>query len=181
MGVVHTVGHSTRSVDELISLLKEAEIDLLLDVRSFPRSRRNPQFNIETLPSDLKLAGIDYQHVKSMGGRRSKQPDAGSSPNTAWRVEAFKNYADYALTPPFRESFSALASQSEVRACAVMCAEAAWWQCHRRIITDYLIASGVEVRHIMDGGRIEAAELGEDAVIQPNRTVHYPAAQAVLF
>ena len=181
MGVVHTIGHSTRRVEELVALLNEAGVDLLIDVRSFPRSKRNPQFNIDTLPDDLKSVGIAYRHVKALGGRRSKQPGAEASPNTAWRVEAFKNYADYALTPPFREALETLIGVADSNACAVMCAEAVWWQCHRRIITDYLLAAGVDVRHIMNAGQINPAELGEDAVVQPDGAVHYPAAQAELF
>ena len=181
MGVVHTIGHSTRSVAELIALLQEVGVDRLLDVRSFPRSRRNPQFNVDTLPDDLDAAAIGYRHVKSLGGRRPRQPDADTSPNSAWRVAAFKNYADYALTPPFREALGELIALSEDHACAVMCAEAVWWQCHRRIIADHLIAAGVEVRHVLEPGRIEPAELGEDAVVQPDATVHYPAAQRELF
>lgn len=181
MTVVHTVGHSTRSIEELITLLEEAGVDLLLDVRSFPRSRRNPQFNIDTLPDDLKAAGIAYRHAKALGGRRSKQQGSDKSPNTAWQIEAFKNYADYALTPPFRDALNELMTEAEEMSCAVMCAEAVWWQCHRRIITDHLLAAGIEVRHIMSPGKIEPAELGEDAVVQPDRTIHYPAAQAELY
>jgi len=181
VAIVHTIGYSTRSVEELVALLIEAGVDLLLDVRSFPRSRRNPQFNVDTLPDNLRPAGIAYRHVQALGGRRSKQPGAEASPNTAWRVEAFKNYADYALTPQFREALAALIGEADSNACAVMCAEAVWWQCHRRIITDYLLTAGVEVRHIMNAGQIKPAELGEDAVAQPDGTVHYPAAQAELF
>lgn len=181
VSVVHTVGHSTRSVDGLVALLREAGVGLLLDVRSFPRSRRNPQFNVETLPDDLKAVGIGYRHVKALGGRRSRQPGADNSPNTAWRVEVFRNYADYALTPPFREALGDLIALSDDHACGVMCAEAVWWQCHRRIITDHLIAADVEVRHILEAGQIEPAALGEDAVVQPDRSVHYPAAQTELF
>jgi len=94
VAIVHTIGYSTRSVEELVALLIEAGVDLLLDVRSFPRSRRNPQFNVDTLPDNLRPAGIAYRHVQALGGRRPKQPGAEASPNTAWRVEAFKNYAD---------------------------------------------------------------------------------------
>ena len=181
MAIVHTIGHSTRSVEELIALLREAGVDRLIDVRSFPRSKRNPQFNIDTFPDDLQAAGIAYRHVKALGGRRSRQSGADASPNTAWRVEAFKNYADYALTLPFREALETLIGEADACASAVMCAEAVWWQCHRRIITEYLIAAGIDVRHIMSAGQISLAELGEDAVIQPGGTVHYPAAQAELF
>ena len=181
MGVVHTIGHSTRSVEELIALLREAGVDRLIDVRSFPRSKRNPQFNIDTFPGDLQAAGIAYRHVKALGGRRPKQPNADASPNTAWRVEAFKNYADYALPPPFREALDALIGEADACASAVMCAEDVWWQCHRRIITDFLIAAGIDVRHIMNAGQIDLAKLGDAAVIQPGGTVHYPAAQAELF
>ena len=180
MGVVHTIGHSTRSVGELIALLEEAGVELLIDVRSFPRSRRNPQFDVDALPGDLGTAGIRYRHAGALGGRRPKQTGSETSPNTAWRVAAFRNYADYALTPPFREALGALVARSDIDACAVMCAEKAWRQCHRRIIADHLLAAGTEVRHIVAPGRIEPAELDGDAVIRPDRTVHYPTAQANL-
>lgn len=173
--VIHTIGHSTRSVDELVALLREASIDLLVDVRSFPRSRRNPQFNIDTLPSALEPHGIAYRHIASLGGRRNARSD--TSPNTGWREPAFRNYADYALTPDFRAGLDSLLSEARQHRPAIMCAEAMWWQCHRRIITDYLLARGFEVRHIMSHDHIVPAFLTPGAQPQADATVLYPPEQ----
>ena len=173
--VIHTIGHSTRSVDELIALLREASVDLLVDVRSFPRSRRNPQFNIDTLPAALARHGIAYHHIAALGGRRNVASD--TSPNTAWREPAFRNYADYALTPDFRAGLDDLLTAAQQQHPAIMCAEAMWWQCHRRIITDYLLARGIEVRHILSHDHIAPASLTPGAQPQADATVLYPPEQ----
>ncbi len=176
-----TIGHSTRTVETLIALLGEAAVDLVLDVRSYPRSRRNPQFNADSLPGALAAAAIDYRHLPALGGRRGRQAIGRDSPNGFWQVEGFRNYADYALTPPFRAALAEVIALTETRRPAVMCAEALWSQCHRRIIADYALAAGVEVRHIVDAGRIEAARLTAEATPQPDGSLHYPAAQGSLF
>jgi len=173
--LIHTIGHSTRSVDELIALLREASIDLLADVRSFPRSRRNPQFNIDALPAVLATHGIAYRHIAALGGRRNVASD--TSPNTAWREPAFRNYADYALTTDFRAGLDELLSEARQHRPAIMCAEAMWWQCHRRIITDHLLARGIEVRHIMSHDHIASASLTPGAQPQADATVLYPPEQ----
>ena len=177
---VHTVGHSTRSMEAVIALLRSAGVDLLVDVRSFPRSRRNPQFNIETFPPELAAAGIGYRHAAALGGRRPASLPPDRTPNAGWREPGFRNYADYALGPQFREGLEELLADARTRQPAIMCAEAVWWQCHRRIITDYLLACGVTVRHIMDAGRIDDARLTPGAAAQPDGSVHYPPAQATL-
>ena len=177
---IYTIGHSTRGGDELIALLQEAGADFLVDVRSFPRSRSNPQFNIDTLPALLEAEGIGYRHLRELGGRRNKQDLGYPSPNGHWRNASFRNYADYALTPAFRAGLGELAELAEARRCAVMCAEAAWQRCHRQIVTDHLLAAGHEVVHILRPGKTETARLNPDAEIQSDRAVHYPAAQGEL-
>ena len=152
-------------------------MEQLVDVRSFPRSRVNPQFNADTLPGELGAAGIAYEHLKALGGRRPRQDLGFPSPNGFWRNDSFRNYADYALTPAFRQGLSRLHALAEVRICAIMCAEAAWQRCHRQIITDWLIAAGRPVRHILAPGRIEAARLNEAASLRVDGALHYPPAQ----
>jgi uncharacterized protein (DUF488 family) len=155
---VFTIGHSTRSIDAFTTLLGEAEIDLCVDVRSIPRSRMNPQFNTEILPVSLAAVGIDYRHLRALGGRRGRQGGDAPSPNGLWRNAAFRNYADYAMTAPFRAGLDDLLALAQTRRCAIMCAEAVWWRCHRRIITDYLLAEGIPVAHIMAPHDIEPAQ-----------------------
>jgi uncharacterized protein (DUF488 family) len=178
--VIFTIGHSTRSAQELIALLREAGVDFLVDVRTVPRSRFNPQFNTDALPAPLAEAGIGYRHFAALGGLRHRPKGAPPSRNTGWRSEPFRNYADYALTPPFRAGLDELMVLSQGHTPAIMCAEAVWWRCHRRIVTDYLLTEGVEVRHIMDHGKIDPASLTPGAAPQPGGTILYPAAQGEL-
>jgi uncharacterized protein (DUF488 family) len=155
---VFTIGHSARSIDAFTSLLAEAKVDLCVDVRSIPRSRTNPQFNSEVLPDLLAAVGIGYRHLRALGGRRGRPDDSAPSPNGLWRIAAFRNYADYAMTAPFRAGLDELLTLALERRCAIMCAEAVWWRCHRRIITDYLLAAGLSVAHIMAPHDIEPAQ-----------------------
>jgi uncharacterized protein (DUF488 family) len=175
-----TIGHSTRAADELIALLKSAGVDLLVDVRTVPRSRTNPQFNGETLPETLATAGIGYRHMKALGGLRGRQKLDGPSPNTYWRNDSFRNYADYALTPGFRAGLDELRGLAGEHTCAVMCAETLWWRCHRRIITDYLIAAGDQVVHILGPDKTEPGRLAPEAEPQADGSLRYPAAQGTL-
>lgn len=177
---LYTIGHSTRGDRELIDLLRAAEVELLADVRSFPRSRRNPQFNVDVLPATLAAAGIGYRHLKALGGRRGRQDLGAPSPNGYWRVEGFRNYADYALGPGFRAGLDELLALAGARRSAVMCAEAAWQRCHRQIIADYLLAAGAEVVHLLGPGRSAPARLTPGAEPQDDGTLHYPAAQGSL-
>lgn len=152
-----TIGHSTRSVSEVVDLLRRAGADMVVDVRTMPRSRTNPQFNGDVLPRALEAHQIGYRHLAALGGLRGRTPALPVSPNTFWRNKSFRNYADYAMTPPFREGLGELLRLGQQRTCAVMCAEALWWRCHRRIIADYLLAAGVEVFHILGPDNIVLA------------------------
>lgn len=178
--MIFTIGHSNRSAEELIALLREAEVDLLVDVRTVPRSRYNPQFNTDALPAPLAEAGIGYRHMGVLGGLRHRPKGAGPSPNGMWESEAFQAYADHALTPAFRAGLGELVGLGREHTPAVMCAEAVWWRCHRRIVADYLLVGGVEVRHIMDHGKIEPATLTPGTEPQADGTILYPAAQGTL-
>lgn len=147
---IWTIGHSTRSIDEFVSLLTSFEIQVLVDVRTFPGSRRYPQFNKEQLRDSLTETGIDYQHFPDLGGRRRAKP---GSLNMAWRNESFRGYADYMETDDFRNGIKRLLEIAQARRTVVMCAEAVWWRCHRSLISDYLKANGVQVIHILEAGK----------------------------
>ena len=177
---VFTIGHSTRTVEELVELLRETGVELLVDIRSVPRSRMNPQFDTDVLPTTLAETGIGYRHFPALGGLRHHPEGVPPSPNTAWRNDAFRNYADYALTPPFCAGLDELLDLARESTPAIMCAEAVWWRCHRRIVTDYLLVRGTDVRHIMAPGKIEPASLTPGAEPQPDGTIFYPAAQREL-
>jgi uncharacterized protein (DUF488 family) len=173
-GTVHTIGHSTHVIGEFRVLLSEAAIQVVADVRSIPRSRRNPQFNIEVLPRSLADFGIRYQHIAELGGRRHRPRDAPPSPNTFWRNESFRNYADYAMTDGFGIGMARLRDVAALGNCAIMCSEAVWWRCHRRIISDYLLAQGFEVLHILGSHQIDVAILTPSANRLPDGTLVYP-------
>ncbi len=170
---IWTIGHSTRTVAELAELLGEAAINLLADVRSVPRSRTNPQFNADALPAALAPDGIVYRHLPALGGLRGRRKDGLPSPNTLWRNLAFRNYADYAATAPFRAGLDELIGLSRDHRCAIMCAEAVWWRCHRRIIADYLLAEGIRVAHIMGQNKIEPATLTPGAQLLQDGSLLY--------
>ena len=148
-----TVGHSTLAIEDFVGLLQAFEIQVLVDVRSFPGSRRYPQFNKENLRSSLAAAEIEYLHLPELGGRRRARPD---SLNMAWRNESFRGYADYMETPSFASGISKLLAYAANGRTAIMCAESLWWRCHRSLISDYLKANDVEVTHIMAEGKSEA-------------------------
>jgi len=160
---VFTIGHSTRSVAELIGLLGEAAADLVADVRAFPRSRTNPQFNGPALQEALAPAAIGYRYLPALGGRRHGRKE--QSPNMLWRNESFRAYADYAGTAEFRAGLEELCALTGEHRCAIMCAEAVWWRCHRRIIADYLLAAGFEVVHILGPGKLTPATLTPGAQV----------------
>lgn len=172
----YTVGHSTRSVEELVALLRVPGVELLVDVRTVPRSRTNPQFNADVLPDALATYGIGYRHLGSLGGLRSRRRDGVPSPNDWWQNASFRNYADYTATREFREGFAELRELGHEHTACIMCAEAVWWRCHRRIIADYLLASGEEVFHLVQPGKIEPARMTPGAVQQADGTLIYPLA-----
>jgi uncharacterized protein (DUF488 family) len=149
---IWTVGHSTRTIDEFVSLLAAHSIIAVADVRQFPGSRRYPQFNKETLAKSLAVHGINYMHFPELGGRRKPKKD---SVNTAWRNDAFRGYADYMETAEFSGGMRRLMELATVNT-AIMCAEAVWWRCHRALISDYLKVRGVDVLHIVDQKKTES-------------------------
>jgi uncharacterized protein (DUF488 family) len=144
--LVLTIGHSTRPIEEFIALLQENEVGCLLDIRTVPRSRHNPQYNLDALPVSLAAAGIGFEHIAALGGLRHARPD---SPNGGWRNASFRGYADYMQTPEFIENVDALALLSHTLRCVLMCAEAVPWRCHRSMVADALLVRGVPVEHIM--------------------------------
>jgi len=173
-----TIGHSDRSLEELVELLREARVDLVADVRRIPRSRANPQFNKDTLPGALAAFDIRYEHMTALGGLRGRSKAVPPDTNGFWINDSFHAYADYALTPPFRAGLAHLRDVGHERRCTVMCAEALWWRCHRRIVADYLVAAGEPVFHIMRQGDLEPARLTPEAVVRSDGTIVYPAAHA---
>ncbi len=172
MPAYFTIGHSTRSVADFIELLQGAGVKLLADVRAIPRSRTNPQFNIETLPTELTESGIAYEHFPELGGRRGRA--LAASPNQFWDHASFRNYADYAGTQAFHAGLQRLRRLGQPRCTTIMCAEAVWWRCHRRIIADYLICAGDTVFHILGPGKIEPAKLTPAARTTPEGSLVYP-------
>jgi uncharacterized protein (DUF488 family) len=166
-----TIGHSVRPLDVFVGLLKNADVRLVVDVRTIPRSRTNPQYNGDTLPSSLSGFQIVYEHIAELGGRRGRQPNVPPVINGFWQNESFHNYANYAMGEDFRAALGRLRQLGYSEPCAIMCAETLWWQCHRRIISDYLIAAGETVFHILGPDHVAqavmtpAAKLGADGVL----------------
>ena len=173
---IHTIGHSTRSLVEFVELLKLGGIERVVDIRSVPRSRTNPQFNLDVLPGQLASWQIGYTHVSELGGLRGKSKTVAAEINAFWINQSFHNYADYALSEPFRLGLSRLMELSGQGRCAIMCAEAVWWRCHRRIVADYLLHAGVGVFHLMGARRIEPAMLTQAAIARGQALVYPPAA-----
>jgi uncharacterized protein (DUF488 family) len=143
---IWTIGHSRRSAEEFLELLQAYDIQALADVRRFAVSRRFPQFSQLELFKSMRHAGIEYVHFSELGGRRRAMPD---SPNTVWRNESFRGYADYMMSPTFQKGVERLMELADQKRTAVVCAEAIWWRCHRALIADYLKARGVTVIHIL--------------------------------
>jgi uncharacterized protein (DUF488 family) len=169
-----TIGHSTRPTEEFVALLKAAEVNLVVDVRTVPRSRTNPQFNRDVLPASLAPHGVAYKHLPELGGLRGRQRDVSPDVNAFWDNASFHNYSNYAMTGEFRSGLEKLRKLGHIARSSVMCAEAVWWRCHRRIIADYLIAAGEEVFHILGHGHIERAQLTDAARIGSNGLLTYP-------
>jgi uncharacterized protein (DUF488 family) len=155
----YTIGHSTRSVAEFVDLLRVLEATFVVDVRTVPRSRTNPQYNRESLPATLSQFKVGYEHIASLGGLRGRMRDVSPTVNGFWQNKSFHNYADYAMGHAFHEGLAHLTELGRKQRCAIMCAEAVWWRCHRRIIADYLLAAGETVCHIVGPGDITSAHL----------------------
>lgn len=161
---VHTIGHSTRNIVEFVELLKLGRVDLVVDIRSIPRSRTNPQFNLTDFPEALADWQIGHTYIKELGGRRNKSKTVPVEVNGFWTNQSFHNYADYALSDEFQLGLSRLLDLSRERRCAIMCSEAVWWRCHRRIVADYLLHEGTSVFHLMGPTRAEPATLTKAAM-----------------
>jgi uncharacterized protein (DUF488 family) len=167
---IYTVGHSTRPIEDFIALLAAHGVEQLIDIRTIPRSRTNPQFNRDTLPKTLERAGIEYLHIPELGGLRHARPD---SPNTAWRNASFRGYADYMQTPEFAEAVARLIEIGQKKQTAIMCAEAVPWRCHRSLVADALTARGAPVEDILSATRRSPHKLTPFAKIEGTR-VWYP-------
>jgi len=161
---IFTIGHSTRSIDTFVDLLRRGRVEHVIDIRSIPRSRTNPQYNPPALAAALSDHQIAHSRLLELGGRRPKSKIVPDVVNAYWQNQSFHNYADHALGAEYRRGFDTLMGLSVRRRCAIMCAEAVWWRCHRRIVADYLLASGREVFHLMGDDRIEAAKITPAAV-----------------
>jgi uncharacterized protein (DUF488 family) len=164
-----TIGHSTRSIDAHIALLRENGVERLVDIRRFPGSRRYPHFSREALALSLPAAGIEYVHAAELGGRRKPLP---SSRNSGWRNDQFRAYADYMATGEFRVAIDALLSSPRIT--AIMCAEAVPWRCHRNLVADELTRRGIEVQHIINHGSLQRHELNSMARVDGDHLI-YPA------
>ena len=149
---IWTIGHSTRTIEEFIDLVRRFEIEILVDVRHFPGSRRLPHFNQDALRHALTAAGIRYEHLIELGGRRPARPD---SHNRLWRNASFRGYADYMETEPFRDGVDRLLEIARAGRTAIMCSEAVWWRCHRSMIADYLKSMDIQVVHILGPSKVQ--------------------------
>lgn len=166
---IYTIGHSTHNLSDFIEMLKSFKIKILADVRSFPQSRRHPQFNKESLALELAKHKIKYVHLSGLGGRRRVKQN---SKNSRWRNDSFRGYADYMESSEFENAAAELESLASKETTAYMCAEALWWRCHRSMISDYLKARGWNVQHITSSGKSEEHHYTSPAIINDNR-VYY--------
>ncbi len=169
-GLIFTIGHSTHPIERFLALLAEHQVALVADVRSFPSSRKWPQFNQEALAKALAAAGLQYLWIKRLGGRRHSR--AQDSPHRAWNHPAFRSYADYADGAEFDAGLQELTQEAELKRTAYMCSEGLWWRCHRRIISDYLIVRGWDVEHIMPTGKLSPHRLTPFARVSGARIVY---------
>ena len=173
--MIYTLGHSTLPLTDFLALLHTYAITVLADIRTVPRSRANPQYNAEALTTSLATEGVRYVHLAQLGGLRGRRKDlpTGVSPNDGWENASFRNYADYALTPPFRDGLDVLLALADAPT-AIMCAEAVWWRCHRRIVADYLVVRGVPVDDLVPPAPPQPHQLTAFARPQPDGTIYYP-------
>ncbi len=171
---VYTVGHSTRTLEQFVELVRGFGVDTVVDIRTVPRSRTNPQYNLDALPESLAAFGIRHYRIGELGGLHKKSKSIPAETNAFWNNRSFHNYADYALSDEFETGLNQLLAIAETRSCAIMCAEAVWWRCHRRIVADYLLVRNVKVIHILDTAKANEATLNPAASIRGLK-VHYPA------
>ena len=174
MARVYTFGHSSRSIEEFVSALRSFGVTVVVDVRRYPGSRRNPQFGADALAASLDEHGIEYRHFEALGGRRSDPDAEADSPNDEWENDSFQAYADYALTDEFQAALDELVALAETDVPVIVCAEAVYWRCHRRIVADWLLARGCDVVNIYDAERADEHELTRFAEVDDGR-VTYPA------
>ena len=173
---VFTIGHSTRTIPDFVRLLRAGEVEVVVDVRTIPRSRSNPQYNEDALPDGLKPHGIGYRRIAELGGLRGRSREVPPEINGLWKNRSFHNYADYALSDDFHSGLRKLIALADEERAAIMCAEAVWWRCHRRIISDYLLLKGREVVHLMGHDRMEAALLTKGSVPVDGHLTYPPPA-----
>jgi uncharacterized protein (DUF488 family) len=160
---IFTVGHSTRPINVFVQTLQSFDVNAVVDIRTVPRSRTNPQYNLDVLPAHLAQSGISHYQIAELGGLRKKSKTVPEEVNAFWDNRSFHNYADYARSDEFEAGIGRLLELSETKRCAIMCSEAVWWRCHRRIVADYLLNQGVEVFHIMGIGKSSKAVLTPSA------------------
>lgn len=172
---LYTIGHSTRPVAELIEILQASAVTRVGDIRRIPRSRANPQFDIAVLPETLAVAGIEYVHLAALGGLRAKGGGNDEDANAGWVRRPFRNYANYAQTAAFQKGLRDLLEMAARQTCAILCAEAVWWRCHRRIVTDHVLAHGVPVIHLFSTTKHAPASLTPFALVDDRPGVSYPA------
>ena len=170
-----TVGHSTRTIEEFVDLLRAADVACVVDIRTVPRSRTNPQYNKDALPQSLAPFQIGYEQIAELGGLRGKSKQAEPDLNGFWDNRSCHNYADYALTESFGAGLDRLITLGRQQRCAMMCSEAVWWRCHRRIVADHLIVRGEDVFHLMGKDGIEPAILTKGAQVLESGLLTYPA------
>jgi uncharacterized protein (DUF488 family) len=172
---IYTIGHSTRTIDEFVELLRCGAVELVIDVRTVPRSRTNPQYNADVLGARLQPFQVSYCRIAELGGLRGRSRSVPPEVNGYWENQSFHNYADYALSAaPFGEGLGKLEAMASERPTAIMCSEAVWWRCHRRIIADYLLLHGKAVLHLMGKDRVDPATMTPAARERDGRLA-YPA------
>jgi uncharacterized protein (DUF488 family) len=174
---IYTIGHSTLPVTELVRVLQSYEIKLVVDIRTVPRSRTNPQYNRNSLPQDIARNGLSYCHLAKLGGLRARSKETSQTSgcnNAGWKNQSFRNYADYALTEPFQQGLEELLKLASVTRAVIMCAEAVWWRCHRRIVGDYLLQREVVVLDLMPPAPPKPHQLTPFAQPQADGTICYP-------
>jgi uncharacterized protein (DUF488 family) len=175
---IYTIGHSTRTIEQFAALLRVGAVDQVVDIRTIPRSRTNPQFNPEHLAEALAPYQIAHIRIAALGGLRKAAAAVPPEVNAFWTNRSFHNYADYALSGEFRAGLDELQSLAATRRCAIMCAEAVWWLCHRRLVADYLLADGHEVFHLMGDARADPAKI-TPAAVRVGEGLAYPAPPSI--